>query len=42
MITLLRSDASRYSISIRAELAEGIPNIMADRVANSANCRTVP
>jgi PAS domain S-box-containing protein len=32
MITLLRSEASRYSISIHAELTEGLPNIMADRV----------
>jgi signal transduction histidine kinase len=32
-ITLLRSEASRYSISIHAELTEGLPNIMADRVA---------
>jgi signal transduction histidine kinase len=33
MLTLLRSEASRYSISIHAELTEGLPNIMADRVA---------
>jgi PAS domain S-box-containing protein len=33
MITLLRSEASRYSISIDAELTEGLPNVMADRVA---------
>jgi PAS domain S-box-containing protein len=33
MITLLRSEASRYSISIDAELAEGLPQVMADRVA---------
>jgi signal transduction histidine kinase len=32
MITLLRSEASRYSISIHAELTEGLPNIMGDRV----------
>jgi signal transduction histidine kinase len=32
MITLLRSEASRYSISIHAELTEGLPKIMADRV----------
>ena len=32
-IALLRSEASRYSISIHAELTEGLPNIMADRVA---------
>jgi signal transduction histidine kinase len=33
MITLLRSEASRCLISIHAELTEGLPNIMADRVA---------
>ena len=32
MITLLRSEANRYSISIRIELAEGLPKVMADRV----------
>jgi signal transduction histidine kinase len=32
MIVLLRSEASRYSISIRTELAEGLPKLMADRV----------
>jgi PAS domain S-box-containing protein len=32
MIVLLRSEASRYSISIRTELAEGLPQVMADRV----------
>jgi PAS domain S-box-containing protein len=32
MIVLLRSEASRYSISIRTELAEGLPLVMADRV----------
>ena len=32
MITLLRSEASRYSISIHDELTEGLPKIMADRV----------
>ena len=32
MILLLRSEASRYSISIRTELAEGLPKVMADRV----------
>jgi PAS domain S-box-containing protein len=32
MIVLLRSEASRYSISIRTELAEGPPKVMADRV----------
>jgi len=33
MIALLRGEASRYSISVHAELTEGLPNIMADRVA---------
>ncbi len=32
MIVLLRSEANRYSISIRTELAEGLPTVMADRV----------
>jgi PAS domain S-box-containing protein len=32
MIVLLRSEASRYSISIRTELAEDLPKITADRV----------
>jgi PAS domain S-box-containing protein len=32
MIALLRSEANRYSISIRTELAEDLPKIMADRV----------
>jgi signal transduction histidine kinase len=32
MIVLLRSEASRYSISVRTELAEGLPKVMADRV----------
>ena len=32
MILLLRSEANRYSISIRTELAEGLPKVMADRV----------
>jgi PAS domain S-box-containing protein len=32
MIVLLRSEAGRYSISIRTELAEGLPKVMADRV----------
>jgi PAS domain S-box-containing protein len=32
MIVLLRSEASRYSISIRTELAEDLPKIMGDRV----------
>jgi PAS domain S-box-containing protein len=33
MIALLRNEASRYSISINAQLTEGLPDIMADRVA---------
>jgi PAS domain S-box-containing protein len=32
MIVLLRSEASRYAISIRTELAEDISKVMADRV----------
>jgi signal transduction histidine kinase len=32
MIVLLRSEASRYSISIRTDLAEDLPKVMADRV----------
>ncbi|OLB28388.1 MAG: hypothetical protein DMG41_35080 [Acidobacteria bacterium] len=32
MIVLLHSEASRYSISIRTELAEDLPKVMADRV----------
>src|SRR5260370_2578746 len=32
MIVLLRSEANRYSISIRTELAEYLPKVMADRV----------
>src|SRR6195256_6859606 len=32
MIALLRSEAGRYSISIRIELAEDLPKVMADRV----------
>jgi signal transduction histidine kinase/PAS domain-containing protein len=32
MIVLLRSEANRYAISIRAELAEDLPKVMADRV----------
>ena len=32
MIVLLRSEANRYSISIRTDLAEALPMIMADRV----------
>jgi len=32
MIVLLRSEANRYSISIRTELAEYLPKIMVDRV----------
>jgi PAS domain S-box-containing protein len=32
MTVLLRSEANRYSISIRTELAEDLPKVMADRV----------
>jgi PAS domain S-box-containing protein len=32
MIVLLRSEANRYSISIRTALAEDLPKVMADRV----------
>ena len=32
MIVLLRSEANRYSISIRSELAADLPNVMADPV----------
>ena len=32
MIALLRSEASRYSISMQADLASGLPKVMADRV----------
>jgi signal transduction histidine kinase len=32
MIVLLRSEANRYAISIRTELADDLPNVMADRV----------
>jgi len=32
MIVLLRSEANRYSISIRIELAEDLPKVMADHV----------
>jgi PAS domain S-box-containing protein len=32
MIVLLRNEANRYSISIRTELADGLPEVMADRV----------
>jgi PAS domain S-box-containing protein len=32
MITLLRTEANRFSISIRIELAEDLPRVMADRV----------
>jgi signal transduction histidine kinase len=32
MIVMLRSEANRYSISIRTELAEDLPKVMADRV----------
>jgi PAS domain S-box-containing protein len=32
MIVMLRSEANRYSISIRTELAEDLPKVIADRV----------
>jgi C4-dicarboxylate-specific signal transduction histidine kinase len=32
MIVMLRSEANRYSISIRTELAQDLPKVMADRV----------
>ena len=32
MIVLLRSEATRYSISVRTELAADLPQVMADRV----------
>jgi PAS domain S-box-containing protein len=32
MIALLRSEASKYSITIHGDLADGLPKIMADRV----------
>jgi signal transduction histidine kinase len=32
MIILLRGEANRYSISIRADLAENLPRVIADRV----------
>jgi len=32
MIVLLRSEATRYSVSIRTDLAENLPKVMADRV----------
>jgi signal transduction histidine kinase/PAS domain-containing protein len=32
MIVLLRNEATRYSLSIRTELAEDLPRVMADRV----------
>jgi signal transduction histidine kinase len=32
MFVLLRSEADRYSITIRTELAEDLPKVMADRV----------
>jgi PAS domain S-box-containing protein len=32
MIVLLRSEANRYSLSIRTELAEDLPKVVADRV----------
>lgn len=32
MIVLLRNEAARYSVSIRSELAEDLPSVMADRI----------
>jgi len=32
MVVLLRNEAARYSISIRSDLAEDIPRVMADRI----------
>jgi PAS domain S-box-containing protein len=32
MIVLLRNEAARYSISIRSDLGENLPNVMADRI----------
>ena len=32
MIVLLRNEAARYSISIRSNLADDLPNVMADRI----------
>jgi signal transduction histidine kinase/CheY-like chemotaxis protein len=32
MIVLLRSEANRYSLSIRTQLAEDLPNVLADRI----------
>src|ERR1700747_3908758 len=32
MIVLLRNEAARYSISIRSDLAEDLPSVMADRI----------
>ena len=32
MVTLLRSEATRYSIAVQTELSEGLPRIMGDRV----------
>ena len=32
MIVLLRNESARYSISIRSELAEDVPRVMADRI----------
>jgi len=32
MIVLLRSEAIRYSVSIRTELADNVPKVLADRV----------
>jgi len=32
MVIMLQNEANRYSISLRADLAEGLPTVMADRV----------
>jgi signal transduction histidine kinase len=32
MVVMLRSEANRHSVSMRADLAEGLPTVMADRV----------
>ena len=32
MVVLLRNEAARYSISIRSDLAEGLPKVLADRI----------
>ena len=32
MVIMLRNEANRYSVTVRADLAEGLPAVMADRV----------